>query len=108
MIDILLISSSAERSTHIGAQLEQSGVAYRLRTLHGEARQLRAYAAAIKTADLLIVDDVDLSARELSGFEEVLAQAHLHCMLSYTRAVDQLADGGDAGRRASCVVMATG
>ena len=81
MIDILLISSSAERSTHIGAQLEQSGVAYRLRTLHGEARQLRAYAAAIKTADLLIVDDVDLSARELSGFEEVLAQAHLHCML---------------------------
>lgn len=81
MIDILLISSSAERATHIGARLEASGVAYRLRTVHGEARQLRAHAAAIKTADLLIVDDVDLSARELGGFEEVLAQTPLHCML---------------------------
>ncbi|CAE6754436.1 MULTISPECIES: AAA family ATPase [Paraburkholderia] len=82
MIDILLISSSAERSTHIGARLEASGVAYRLRTVHGEARQLRAHAAAIKTADLLIVDDVDLTERELSGIEEALVQTpHLHCML---------------------------
>ncbi|MFM0499778.1 AAA family ATPase [Paraburkholderia caffeinilytica] len=82
MIDILLISSSAERATHIGAQLEQSGVAYRLRTVHGEVRQLRAHATAIKTADLLIVDDVDLTARELSGIEEALVQTpHLHCML---------------------------
>ena len=81
MIDILLISSSAERSTHIGARLEASGVAYRLRTVHGEARQLRAHAAAIKTADLLIVDDVDLTERELSGIEEALVQTpHLHCI----------------------------
>ncbi|HEX3633984.1 MAG TPA: AAA family ATPase [Paraburkholderia sp.] len=82
MIDILMISSSAERSTHIGARLEASGVAYRLRVVHGEARQLRAHAAAIKTADLLIVDDVDLSELELSGIEEALVQTpHLHCML---------------------------
>ncbi|MFM0010403.1 AAA family ATPase [Paraburkholderia sediminicola] len=82
MIDILLISSSAERSTHIGKRLEQSGVAYRLRTGHGTARQLRTHAAAIRSADLLIVDDVDLTERELSGIEEALVQTpHLHCML---------------------------
>jgi pilus assembly protein CpaE len=72
MIDTLLISSSAERAPQIAARLEASGIAFRLRTLHGTAKQLRVHAAAIKSADLLIVDDADLTPRDLSGVEEVL------------------------------------
>ncbi|WNC93831.1 AAA family ATPase [Paraburkholderia sp. FT54] len=82
MIDTLLISSSAERAPQIAARLEASGIAFRLRTLHGTAKQLRVHAAAIKSADLLIVDDADLTPRDLSGVEEVLSHApNLHCML---------------------------
>ncbi|MEZ0604031.1 CpaE family protein [Paraburkholderia sp. IW21] len=82
MIDIVLISSSAERAPHIIARLEESGVAYRLSTAYGTARQLRMHTLAIRSADLLIVDDVDLSARELDGVEEALAcTPNLHCML---------------------------
>ncbi|NPT57229.1 AAA family ATPase [Paraburkholderia elongata] len=82
MIDIFLISSSAERAPHIVARLEESGVVYRLRTAYGTVRQLRMHARAIRRADLLIVDDVDLSARELGGIEEALAcSPALHCML---------------------------
>lgn len=73
MIDIFLISSSAERAPHIVARLEASGVVFRLRTAYGTARQLRVHAREIRSADLLIVDDVDLSARELHGVEEALA-----------------------------------
>lgn len=82
MIDIVLVSSSTERAPRIVACLEESGVAYRLRIAYGTARQLRAHARAIRSADLLIVDDVDLSARELGGVEEALSCAPaLHCML---------------------------
>jgi pilus assembly protein CpaE len=82
MIDIFLISSSAERMPHIIARLEESGVVYRLRTAYCTARQLRTHARAIRSADLLIVDDVDLSAHELDGVEEALAcSPALHCIL---------------------------
>ena len=82
MIDIFLISSSKQRTPHIRARLEASGVVYQLRTVYGTARQLRAHADAIRSADLLIVDDIDLSARDLDGVEEVLAcRPDLHCML---------------------------
>ncbi|MFL9946708.1 AAA family ATPase [Paraburkholderia agricolaris] len=82
MIDIFLISSSAERAPHIVARLEESGVVFRLRTAYGTARQLRVHAREIRSADLLIVDDVDLSARELHGVEEALAcSPALYCML---------------------------
>ncbi|CAE6723942.1 AAA family ATPase [Paraburkholderia haematera] len=82
MIDIFLISSSAERALHIVARLEESGAVYRLRTAYCTARQLRMHARAIRSADLLIVDDVDLSARDLGGVEEALAcSPALHCML---------------------------
>ncbi|RDK03364.1 AAA family ATPase [Paraburkholderia lacunae] len=82
MIDILLISSSAERASRICAQLEDSGIAYRLRTVHGTARQLRVYATAIRHTDVLIVDDIDLSAHDLVGIEEALAcTPNLSCML---------------------------
>lgn len=82
MIDIFLISSSAERAPHIVARLEESGVVFRLRTAYGTARQLRVHAREIRSADLLIVDDVDLSARELLGVEEALAcSPALYCML---------------------------
>ncbi|MFM0591581.1 AAA family ATPase [Paraburkholderia dilworthii] len=82
MIDTLLISSSAERAPRIAARLEASGMAFRLRTLHGTAKQLRVHAAAIRSADLLIIDDADLTPRDLSGVEEALSHTpHLHCML---------------------------
>ena len=82
MIDTLLISSSAERAPQIAARLEASGIAFRLRTLHGTAKQLRVHAAVIKSADLLIIDDAELTPRELSGVEEVLSHTpNLHCML---------------------------
>ncbi|NMM03329.1 AAA family ATPase [Paraburkholderia sp. RP-4-7] len=82
MIDILLISSSAERAPHIVARLEESGVVFRLHTAYGTVRQLGLHARAIRSADLLIVDDVDLSTRELGGVEEALAcSPALHCML---------------------------
>ncbi|MFC6946989.1 hypothetical protein ACFQI9_20250 [Paraburkholderia dipogonis] len=48
MIDIFLISSSTERAPQIVARLEASGVAYRLRTAHGTARQVRAHDRAIR------------------------------------------------------------
>ncbi|WP_345816293.1 AAA family ATPase [Paraburkholderia sp. PREW-6R] len=82
MIDILLISSGMERMPLIAARLEKSGVPYRLRTAYGTARQLRVHARLIRMADLLIVDDVDLSARDLDDVEEALAcTPALHCML---------------------------
>ena len=82
MIDTLLISSSAERAPRISARLEASGIAFRLRTLHGTAKQLRVHAAAIRSADLLIIDDAELTPRELSGIEEALSHTpNLHCML---------------------------
>ncbi|CAE6863242.1 AAA family ATPase [Paraburkholderia domus] len=82
MIDIFLISSSMERAPHIVARLDESGVVYRLRNAYCTVRQLRMHAGAIRSADLLIVDDVDLSARELAGVEEALAcSPGLHCML---------------------------
>jgi pilus assembly protein CpaE len=82
MIDIFLIAASIEHAQHIVARLEESGVRYRLRTAYGSARQLRAHARLIRSADLLIVDDADLNARELDGIEEALAcWPALHCML---------------------------
>jgi pilus assembly protein CpaE len=82
MIDIFLISSSKQRTPHIRARLEASGAVYQLRTVYGAAWQLRAHAEAIRSADLLIVDDIDLSARDLESVEEVLAcLPDLHCML---------------------------
>jgi pilus assembly protein CpaE len=57
-------------------------VVYRLRTVYCTARQLQTYARAISSADLLIVDDIDLGARDLDGVEEVLAcSPALHGML---------------------------
>jgi pilus assembly protein CpaE len=82
MIDIFLISSSMERAPDIVARLEASGVAYRLRTAHGTARQVRAHDRAIRSADMLIVDDAGLNARDLDGVEEALAcTPALHCVL---------------------------
>nr|WKF61494.1 Sporulation initiation inhibitor protein Soj [Paraburkholderia busanensis] len=82
MIDILLISSSAERAPQIAARLEESRVPHRLRVVYGTARRLQDHARAIKSADMLIVDDIELNARELEGVEEVLAcTPALHCML---------------------------
>lgn len=82
MIDIFLISSSMERAPQIAARLDASGVAYRLRTAHGTARQLRSHARAVRSAEMLIVDDLELSARDLDGVEEVLAcTPALHCVL---------------------------
>jgi pilus assembly protein CpaE len=82
MIDIFLISSSLERAPQIVARLEASGVAYRLRTAHGTARQVRSHDRAIRSADMLIVDDADLGTRDLDGVEEALAcTPALHCVL---------------------------
>jgi len=82
MIAIFLISASIEHAQLIVARLEESGVRYRLRTAYGSAQQMRAHARAIKSADLLIVDDDQLNARELDGVEEALAcSPSLHCML---------------------------
>ncbi|MGE8159612.1 AAA family ATPase [Paraburkholderia sp. NPDC080076] len=82
MIDIFLISSSMERAPDIVARLEASSVAYRLRTAHGTARQVRAHDRAIRSADMLIVDDAGLNARDLDGVEEALAcTPALHCVL---------------------------
>ncbi|MFM0204579.1 AAA family ATPase [Paraburkholderia fungorum] len=82
MIDIFMITSSAERAPHIVARLDESGVVYRLRTAYCTLRQLRMHTRAIRSADLLIVDDVELSARDLDGVEETLACSPvLHCML---------------------------
>ena len=82
MIDILLISSSAQRASQIAARLEESNVPHRLRIVYGTARQLLTHVRAFRSADLLIVDDVDLNARELDGVEEALAcTPALHCML---------------------------
>ena len=52
MIDIFLISSSMERAPHIVARLEASGVAYRLRTAYGAARQVRAHDRAIRKSPI--------------------------------------------------------
>jgi hypothetical protein len=73
MIDIFLIAASIEHAQHIVARLEESGVRYRLRTAYGSARQLRAHARLIRSADLLIVDAPRPNARELDGIEEALA-----------------------------------
>ncbi len=82
MIDIFLISSGTECARQIIARLDASGVVYRLRTAHGSARQLRAQARPIRSADLLIVADADLGPRDLDGVEEALAcTPALHCML---------------------------
>jgi pilus assembly protein CpaE len=82
MIDIFLIAASIEHAQQIVATLEASGVRYRLRTAYGSVRQLRAHARLIRSADLLIVDDARLNARELDGIEEALAcWPALHCML---------------------------
>jgi pilus assembly protein CpaE len=82
MIDIFLIAASIEHAQHIVARLEESGVRYRLRTAYGSARQLRAHARLIRSADLLIVDAPRPNARELDGIEEALAcWPTLHCML---------------------------
>ncbi|MEW9581440.1 CpaE family protein [Paraburkholderia sp. DGU8] len=82
MIDIFLITASTEHAQHIVARLQESGVCYRLRTVCGTLRQLRAHSRAMRSADLLIVDDSDLNARELDGLEEALARRPaLHCML---------------------------
>ncbi|HEY4298448.1 MAG TPA: AAA family ATPase [Paraburkholderia sp.] len=82
MIDIFLIAASIEHAQQIVARLNESGVRYRLRTAYGTVRQLRAHARVIRSADLLIVDDLNLNARELDGIEEALAcWPELHCML---------------------------
>ncbi|CAB3787375.1 hypothetical protein LMG28614_02489 [Paraburkholderia ultramafica] len=82
MIDIFLIAASIENAQQIVARLEESGVRYRLRTAYGTVRQLRAQARVIRSADLLIIDDANLNARELDGIEEALAcWPALHCML---------------------------
>lgn len=82
MIDIFLISSSTECARQIVARLDASGVAYRLRTATGPARQLRTHDRQIRSADLLIVADADLEPRDLDGVEEVLAcTPALHCIL---------------------------
>ncbi|OAJ62216.1 pilus assembly protein CpaE [Paraburkholderia ginsengiterrae] len=82
MIDIFLISSSSECARQIVARLDASGVAYRLRTATGPARQLRTHDRQIRSADLLIVADADLEPRDLDGVEEVLAcTPALHCIL---------------------------
>lgn len=82
MIDIFLISSGAEGAPHIVTRLDESGIKYRLVAMHGTARDLSKHAAAIRRADLLIVDDIYLSVPELDGVEEALAHTpNLHCML---------------------------
>ena len=82
MIDILLISSDDAHAARIAALLKQSGVEHRLRTAPARARQLKAHTDSIKTADLLIVDDDELSAQDLHGVEEAIAAApRLNCML---------------------------
>jgi pilus assembly protein CpaE len=82
MIDILLISSSDDRARHIGAMLGECGVAHRLRNAQGTARQVKLHGDAIKAADLVIVDDVDLTARDLTAIEETIAHTpRLNCML---------------------------
>ncbi|WP_239482989.1 AAA family ATPase [Paraburkholderia sp. C35] len=82
MIDILLISSSPDRSHLIEQLLEGCGVAHRVRTAHGTVRQLRSHAAAIKTADLLIVDDIDLEPADMASIEEAVAHVpQLNTML---------------------------
>ncbi|NKJ49996.1 pilus assembly protein CpaE [Burkholderia sp. SG-MS1] len=82
MIDIFLIAASIDHAQQIVARLEGSGVRYRLRTAYGSARQLRVHARLIRSADLLIVDDASLNAREMDGIEEALAcWPALDCML---------------------------
>jgi pilus assembly protein CpaE len=82
MIAIFLISASIEHAQLIVARLEESGVRYRLRTAYGSVQQMRAHARAIKSADLLIVDDDELNACRLDDVEEALAcSPSLHCML---------------------------
>ncbi|MBB5408351.1 pilus assembly protein CpaE [Paraburkholderia sp. HC6.4b] len=82
MIDIFLIAASIENAQRIVVRLEESGVRYRLRTAFGPARQLPMHARVVRGADLLIVDDANLSVRGLDGIEETLAcSPTLHCML---------------------------
>ncbi|MFL9965804.1 AAA family ATPase [Paraburkholderia sediminicola] len=82
MIDIFLIAASTEHAQHIVARLEESGVRYRLRMAYSTLRQLPTHLHMIRSADLLIVDDSNLNARELDGIKETLAcWPGLHCML---------------------------
>ncbi|TKC92598.1 pilus assembly protein CpaE [Trinickia terrae] len=82
MIDILLISTDEARAARIAAMLKKNGVDHRLRTAPIQARQLKQHAEAFKSADLLIVDDDELTALDLSGIEEALvATPRLSCML---------------------------
>ena len=82
MIDILLISSGPDRSHHIEQLLEGCGVAHRVRSVHGSVRHLRTHAASIKSADLLIVDDVGLEPQDMASIEEAVSHVpQLNCML---------------------------
>jgi pilus assembly protein CpaE len=81
MIDILLISSDDAHAARVGALLTQNGVAHRLSTVRARARELK-HVEPLKTADLLIVVDDELSAQDLSGIEEAtVAAPRLNCML---------------------------
>ncbi|SIT41204.1 putative pilus assembly protein CpaE [Paraburkholderia ribeironis] len=82
MIDIFLIAASVKHAQCIVARLEESGVRYRLRLAYGTIRQARVHWRVVRNADLLIVDDPNLSPRELDGIVEMLAcWPALHCML---------------------------
>jgi pilus assembly protein CpaE len=82
MIDILLISTDDAHAARIAALLAKSGVGQRLRTYRTGTRDLKQYADALKTADLLIVDDAALNAADLALIEEVLsASPRLSCMI---------------------------
>ncbi|HEY3598881.1 MAG TPA: AAA family ATPase [Paraburkholderia sp.] len=82
MIDIFLVSSSDERAREIAALLGDCGIAHSLRTEPGGARHLTRYAAQVKKADLLIIEDGALAPADLAAIEEVSTHApNLTCML---------------------------
>jgi pilus assembly protein CpaE len=82
MIDILLLSSSEDRTNAIAALLGDSGIGHSLRTESAAAKNLARHAALIRKADLLIVEDATLGQPELAAIEETIAHTpHLTCML---------------------------
>ncbi len=82
MLDILLISSDAERAGRIAALAAQANTGHRLRTIRAGTARLAEYRESAQTADLLIIDDVHLKQSDLTAVEAVAANApRLSCLL---------------------------
>lgn len=82
MLDILLISPNDERAALVGALVARGNARHSLRIMRGGAARLRDYGEAMQKADLLIIDDTNLTHGELAAVEAVVAGSpQLSCML---------------------------